>query len=354
MFRLNQKQRRLISNNVKNIRDLAVLTGFSVSTVSRVINGKSEQFRISAKTSEIILKAAADHNYYPNRIARGLRLEKTETIGLIVPDIANQFFSSVAKTIELESRKNGYSIFLCDSLDDISTESELLNLLAGRKVDGIILAPVGTHSDHVTEFAKNGIPVVIIDRYLPDTSIPYITTDNYFGACKATEHIISMGHRIIACIQGKTGISANTDRISGYKDTLRQNNIPVDNSLIVGDDFGEENGYLQTKMLLSKANPPTAIFALSNLISLGAMRAIAEKGLSISDDISLVSFDDQPYSGLLASPMTTVEQEKDKIAGRAVNLLLEMISGKKDIKEIERTMIRPRLIVRNSVKNLYN
>lgn len=328
------------------------MTGFSVSTVSRVLNGKSEQFRISTKTAEIILQAATDHNYYPNRIARGLRLERTETIGLIIPDIANQFFSSIAKTIEIESRKNGYSIFLCDSLDDISTERELLNLLAGRKVDGIILAPVGTESGHINKFAKNGIPVVIIDRYLPETSIPYITTDSYFGACKATEHIISMGHRSIACIQGRPGISANTDRISGYKDTLKKNNISVDNSLIVGYDFGEENGYIQTKILLSKVTPPTAIFALSNLISLGAMRAIAEARLKIPDDISLVSFDDQPYSALLASPMTTVEQEKDEIAVKAVKILLERIINAKNNREITKIMIKPKLIIRKSVREM--
>ncbi len=317
-----------------------------------MLNGKSEQFRISRQTTEIILKAAAEYNYFPNRIARGLRLEKTETIGLIVPDIANQFFSSMAKTIEIESRKNGYSIFLCDSLDNISTERELLNLLAGRKVDGIILAPVGTGSDHINEFSKNGIPVVIIDRYLPDTGIPYITTDNYYGACQAMEHILAMGHRVIACIQGLNGISANADRVRGYKDTLINKNIEVDNSLIVGDDFGEETGYVQAKLLMERKNPPTAIFALSNLISLGAMRAIAESGLKIPDDISLVSFDDQPYSALLASPMTTVEQEKDEIAGRAVSILLERITGARDEREIEKIMIKPKLIIRKSVRKM--
>lgn len=114
------------------------MTGFSVSTVSRVLNGKDERYRISLRLFEKILKAAADYNYYPNKITRGLRLERTKTLGLIIPDIANQFFSSMAKIIETESRKNGYSIFLCDSLDDISNERELLYILARRKMDGII------------------------------------------------------------------------------------------------------------------------------------------------------------------------------------------------------------------------
>lgn len=328
------------------------MIGFSVSTVSRVLNGKSELYRISPQTTAKILNAADEYNYYPNRIARGLRLERTETIGLIVPDIANQFFSYIAKTIEIESRKYGYSIILGDSLDDSSTERELLNLLAGRRVDGIILAPVGLSSDHVTDIIRKGIPVVIIDRYLPGSGIPYITSDNYYGGFQAIEYLISMGHRTIACIQGLNGISVNTDRVQGYKDALLKYGIAVDESLIVGNDFGEENGYIRTRILLSRKKRPTAIFALSNLISLGAMRAIAETGLAIPDDISLVSFDDQTYSALLACPMTTVEQSKDEMARMAVNILLEIINDGNKNEELRNIMIRPRLIVRSSVKKI--
>lgn len=346
------KKTRLIRRTVKNIRELAGLTGFSVSTVSRVLNGKGELYRISEQTSDLILNAAAEYNYYPNRIARGLRLERTETIGLIVPDIANPYFSAIAKTIEVESRKRGYSIFLCDSLDDVSTEGELLNLLASRRVDGIILAPVGIDNGHVTDFRRKGIPMIIIDRYLPDSGIPYVTSDNYSGACLAMEHIISMGHRIIACIQGLNGISVNHDRVRGYEDALAKNGIPVERSLIVGDDFGEENGYIQARLLLGRKNRPTAIFALSNLISLGVMKATTELGLNIPDDISLVSFDDQPYSALLASPMTNVEQRKNEIAGVAVNMLLDIVTGRNREGKMKSIMIRPRLIIRNSVKKL--
>jgi len=328
------------------------VTGFSASTVSRVLNDKGEQYRISTRTTKKILKAAADYNYYPNRIARGLRLERTETIGFVVPDIANPYFSSIAKTIEVESRKRGYSIFLCDSLDDISTEKELLNLLAGRRVDGIILAPVGIDSGHVTDFRRRGIPIIIIDRYLPDSGIPYVTSDNYSGARQAVEYIISMGHRDIACIQGLNGISLNSDRVRGYMDSLVKIGIKAEKSLIVGDDFGEECGYIQARLLLGRKTRPTAIFALSNLISLGVMRATAEMGLKIPDDISLVSFDEQPYSALLASPMTTVEQSINEIARIAVNMLFDTIAGGNKEGRIKNIMLRPSLIIRSSVKNL--
>ena len=338
-----------MENKIKNIKDLAALLNISATTVSRVLNGKAGTYRISPATSQKVLDAAEKFNYHPNWIARGLRLERTETLGLIVPDIANPFFASIAKSIEFESRRKGYSIILCDSLDSSLTEKVLLQLLAGRKVDGIILAPVGLKTDHITAFLNKGIPVVIIDRYLPDVPVSYITTDNYAGAKEAVEHMISRGHRNIACIQGITGISVNTDRVKGYKDALRKHGIRINNSLVSGTDFGEKNGYHQTMKLLKRKNVPSAILALSNLISLGVMRAVSEKGLKIPEDISLVSFDDQPYSEFLACPMTMVDQLKEEIGRSAVNILLEAIRDLNKDKR-EQIILKPRLIIRDSVK----
>jgi LacI family transcriptional regulator len=337
--------------NVKNIRELAAILNLSVTTVSRVLNGKADVYRISPVTSKRVMDAARELNYFPNKIARGLKLERTDTLGLIIPDVANPFFASIAKSIELEARKNGFSLILCDSLDDIDTEMELLQLLAGRKVDGIIIAPVGLGKSHIVDIQQAGIPIVVVDRYFPGTSIPYITSDNYKGAFKAVEYIISNGHKRIACIQGIRGISANTERVKGYEDAHLRYNIPVDQSLVVGDDFGEENGYIQTRLLLNRKNRPTAIFALSNLISLGVIRAITETGLKIPDDVSLVSFDEQPYSAFLASPMTTIEQRREEIGRMSVSVLLEIIKNNGARHDVN-IMLEPRLIIRNSVKRI--
>jgi LacI family transcriptional regulator len=337
--------------SVKNIRELAAILNLSVTTVSRVLNGKADVYRISPVTSKRVMDVAREMNYFPNKIARGLKLERTDTLGLIIPDVANPFFASIAKTIELEARKNGYSLILCDSLDDIDTETELLQLLAGRKVDGIIIAPVGLGKSHIVNIQQAGIPLVVVDRYFPGSNIPYITSDNYKGAFKAVEHIILNGHKRIACIQGIRGISANTERVKGYEDAHLKYNIPFDHGLIVGDDFGEENGYIQTRILLNRKNKPTAIFALSNLISLGIIRALSETGLSIPDDISLVSFDEQPYSAFLASPMTTIEQRREEIGRMSVSVLLEIINNNGAQHDVN-IMLEPRLIIRNSVKKL--
>lgn len=341
-----------MGDNVTNIKDLAERVGLSVTTVSRVLNGKSDEYRISSETRTKVIDAAREFHYSPNRIARGLKLEKTETIGLIIPDISNPFFSSIAKIIELESRRFGYSLILCDSQDDITTENELINLMAERKVDGIILAPVGVNGSHIQGLLQRNIPIVVIDRYFPGTRIPYITTDNYKGAFMATEHFILNGHRRIACIQGLKGITSSTERVNGYKDALKKHKIPVNKNLVCGNDFGEENGYLQTLLLLNRKEPPTAIFALGNLISLGVLRAIYEKGLTIPEDISVITFDEQPYSAYLRSPMTTIEQPREKIAKMAVNLLFEAIQSGNGVDDQIAINLEPRIIYRDSVRNL--
>jgi len=340
-----------MGENVNSIIDLAARLSLSVTTVSRVLNGKSEAYRISTATREKVLAAASAYNYHPNRIARGLRLDKTETIGLIIPDISNPFFASIAKIIEVEARSKGYSIILCDSLDDVNTEEELLNLLSGRKVDGIIIAPAGNRSSHIEEIQLKGIAVVVIDRYFPETKLPFVITDNYMGALLAMEHLIEMGHYRIACIQGINGISANNDRVMGYRDALLKNGISKHDALILGYDFGEENGYIQTQKLLALPDRPTAIFALSNLISLGTLRALKEAGLTVPDDISIVSFDEQPYSAFLACPMTTVEQPREEIGKLAFDSLLNIIDKVLSTKAIN-LKLQPRLIYRESVKKI--
>ncbi len=342
---------QLMNRKVNNIKELAQQLQLSPTTVSRVLNGKSEKFRISESTTKKVVEAARKFHYYPNRIARGLKLERTETIGLIIPDIANPYFGSIAKTIGVEAHQRGYSIILCDSLDDVDTETELLYLLAGRKVDGIIIAPTGKSNEHVVELQQQGIPVVVIDRYLQKTSLPYVTTDNYVGALIAVKHLVDMNHKLIACIQGIRGISTNTDRVKGYRDALLIDGIRINEKLIVGDDFGEMNGYLQTKKLLSMANRPTAVFALSNLISLGVLRALKEEGLKVPVDMSVVSFDEQPYSAFLACPMTTVEQPREEIGKLALDILLKsIVEGNPE--SSAGIKLLPRLIKRESVKKL--
>ncbi len=335
--------------NVRNIKELAKWLNLSATTVSRVLNGKGEDFRISKSTQKRIFDAAREHNYSPNMIARGLKLEKTQTIGLIIPDIANPYFASIAKTIEVELRKRNYSLILCDSMDDCKLEKELLTLLINRKVDGILLTPVGFESNYIEEYQNRGMTIVLVDRCFHDKQIPYITTDNYEGGKMAAEYLISMGHQRIACIQGIRGISANNDRMKGFAEFLKNHNITLSEQLMPGNNFGADNGYESTKMLMSLNNPPTAIFTLGNYISLGAMRALKEIGLKVPQNVSLISFDEQVYSAFLATPMTTIEQQLDEISRIAVQVLYDSISDKTKSQNVSIT-VKPKLIIRESVQ----
>lgn len=336
---------------VRNIQELANYLGLSVTTVSRVLNGKSEQYRISKKTSEKVIRAAQELNYMPNNLARGLKLAKTNTLGVVIPDIGNPFFADIAKIIEQEALKNNYFIILCDSEENQKTEVELIQLLLSRKVDGLIIAPVGIESEHIARLYHSKFPVVIIDRYFPDLPIPYITSDNYQGAYEAVQYLIQTNHKRIACIQGLPSSQPGRERVQGYIEALKNNRMSVEQELIVGDSFSEENGYVSAQLLFSLKNPPDAIFACSNLIALGVLRAAREKGYKIPDMFSLIAFDEQPFSAYLVPSMTTVEQQKKEMGRLAVKFLIQFIQNQGFDSKVA-IKLKTRLHIRESVNRL--
>lgn len=333
------------------LEDIANKVGVSTTTVSRVLTGQSNRYRISDRTRELVSNTASELGYLPNQLARGLRTKRTNTIGLIIPDISNPFFSTIARNIEILARKVGISIILSDSQEDTQLEIESLRILQARNVDGLIICPVGEESAHLLNIVRNGLPVVIVDRYFPDINCPHVVSDNYQGALDAVSHFFEMEHKRVAFIQGRVNTSVNNDRVRGYRDAHKLHNIPVDESLIVGDSFGKRNGYSSAKILLKKNPPPTAIFLASNLISLGAMSAIHEENLKIPDDISIIAFDDQPYSDYLATPMTTVNQQTAEAGEISFKLLLSQIEDEQ-YKSVERIVLPTTLIFRKSVKRL--
>ena len=224
-------------------------------------------------------------------------------------------------------------------------------MLQGRNIEGLIVAPVGQICEHLEIVYKSGLPIVTIDRYFPQKEFPFVTSDNYKGAYDAVLYLIENGHRKIACIRGLENTTPNNDRIRGYKDALSENNIPVVGSLIVGNSFGEQNGYTEAKILLKLEKRPTAIFAFSNLISLGALKAIAEENLSVPEDISIVAFDDQPYFDHLATPMSTVAQQHNEIGQIATKIIFNQIKSKTS-SVAEGVLIPTKLIKRASVKRI--
>jgi LacI family transcriptional regulator len=330
---------------------MATQLGLSVTTVSRALDGQARRYRISRETEQKVRNLARSLGFAPNQLARGLRLKKTSTIGLVIPDVSNPFFAGIVRQIALGAREYRYSVIVCDSQESEDLEIESLELLCARGVEGIVLCPVGRSAEHLARFENGPLPIVLADRYFPGLRLPYVASDNFTGAKEATTHLIENGHRRIVCLQGLHGTSPNEDRLRGYKEALSARQIPVDEALIVGDNFGEQNGYITTKLLLTAINDFTAIFALSNLISLGVIRALAEEGLRIPDDISLVSFDDQPYSAHLAAPMTAVAQRYVEMGQIAVKLLFDRIQSPDRVGQ-GGILLPTNLVVRGSVRKL--
>lgn len=307
------------------LKAIAKQLGVSVTTVSRSLNGKAREYGISVKTEDAVRKAAKRLNFSPDPLARGLRLNRTLSIGLIIPDISNPYFAVIAKNVEMAARAGGYSVILCDSEENTDLEAESLALLRDRKVDGLVIAPVGQSAEHFDAIRDGNPPAVVIDRRFPHLRLPYVTSDNYRGAMDATNYFLERGHRTIACVQGLAKTSPNRERVRGYQTALTEHGIPVDDSLVVGSSFSEENGYICAKLLIKNTKGVTAMLALSNLIALGILRALSEEALRVPDDMSIICFDDQPYCAHLNPPMTAVEQDKEQIGRIAVRLLLDHI-----------------------------
>ena len=343
----------MAQNSKITLKDIAQKTNFSVTTVSRVLSGRASKFRISKKTEEIIFAAAKEENFTPNQIAMSLRTSKTYTIGLIIPDITNPFFANIAQQIEQEARNDNYAIILSNSSESTTNEIKSVQTLQNRDVDGFIISPVGKESEHIKSLYENNKPVVLIDRYFPGLTIPYVATDNYKGAFEAVSYLIKTGHKKIACIQGFEASLTSQERTRGYKDALKSGNIPVKNYFLQGEGFDIENGYLSTKLLLNQSNIPTAIFAQGNLIALGAISAMKEEGYKIPDDISLISFDDQPYAAYLSTPLTTIKQRSSEIGKIAIRMLLEQIEHGQP-KESKSILLPPSMVFRDSVKIIRN
>ncbi len=322
-------------------------TGFSVATVSRVLSGQAVKYRISAKTVQLISEEAKKSNYVPSLLAKGLRTSKTHTIGLLIPSIENPYFANIASIIIFEAKKFGYTIVLVDTIESEENEREGIASLLSRKVDGIVVVPCGQDPAYLEEIDRQDIPVVLIDRYFDTTSLSYVCTNNYKGARMAVNHLIDSGHDNILCIRGVPQSMPTKERVRGYLDALLTHGL-ADKARIVGDDFSIQNGYVETKLALSHRQHPSAIFAMSNTILLGAVKAIRESGLKIPTDVSIVSFDNNIYLDYLDPAITRVNQPINEVGMLAVKLLIQRIE-KSDKVSAAQIQLPPQLIVCNSV-----
>lgn len=337
-----------MANQKVSIVDIAKKAGVSITTVSRVLNGKAEEFRISEKSQQKIRETARKLNYIPNQFAANLKSGKSNTIALIIPSLSNPFFAGIASEINAEVRNRGYITIIGDSDESTEIENEELLQMQSRNIEGLVIAPCSQNWDRIKQLHDQGLPIVCIDRYFEDLDIPYVSTDNYEGAVMATKHLLEHGHTNIACIQGVQDSIPNRLRIQGFQDAMKS--AGIDDFIISGDEFSIQNGYKEAKLLLHQKNVPTAIFTLSNTIAMGCLKALKEEDVRIPDDISLITFDDHPYLDYLETPLTCVTQPTREICRIVIKYLFFMLTNK-EIKS-KQVLLKPELKYRKSVKRI--
>ena len=329
------------------IREVAESAGVSYATVSHVINNTR---LVSPETRERVLAAMDALNYRPNALARSLRQGKTNTLGLVLPDSANPFFAEISRSIEDEAFKKGYSVFLCNTELDTQRELFYVDVLSKKQVDGIVFVAAGDQADSLEFLVGRNMPVVMIDREVPSVEVDAVLTDNQLGGYLATRHLLELGHQRIACISGPSSITPSAERMIGYRKALEEAGLPYDEKLILRGDYHAQSGMEITHSIL-KMNPrPTAIFALNDLMALGALRAAAEDGCTVPEDLAVVGYDDLEIARFTNPPLTTIAQPKKEIGVKAIELLVDRISRKD--RSPTRLVLPPELIVRRSTQSI--
>jgi LacI family transcriptional regulator len=328
---------------VVTIRDVATRAGVSSTTVSHVINDTRP---VSADLRSRVEAAMAELGFQPNALARSLRRKRTHTLGLIVPDSANPFFAEVGRGIEDTSFANGFSVILCNSDGDPARELLYMDLLVQKQVDGVLFVPTGDQARLAATLRTRNIPVVVIDRDVPDAPIDRVHIDNVAGGYLATRHLLDLGHRRIGYIGGPPHLSPVPHRNAGYRQALQEAGLTVDEGLVIDGNFRDVGGYEGAQALLALADPPTAIFAGNDLMAIGALAASREAGVAVPDELSIVGFDDIHLAGYINPPLTTIAQPKYELGVIAAELLFARLA-QSDLPP-QRRLLQAQLVVRQS------
>jgi LacI family transcriptional regulator len=305
------------------IRDVARLAGVSSMTVSRVINDSGS---VSRETRGRVEEAIADLGYVPSRLARGLSGRRTGTLAVIVPDVANPFFTLIVRGVEDVARRAGYRVILCDTRADLTVEREVIEEMIAHRVEGIVIAPVSARSrDDLRRLARFGIPFVLVDRTVPGVDADAVLGESSEGAQRLVEHLVSLGHRRIGMIVESDEVSTARDRRAGYEAALDAAGIARDPALVVQATVDSDGGLDGMRRLLELAERPSAVFAVNNLVAVGAIEAVRAAGLEVPDDVALVCFEDIEFASRLYPFLTVMEQPAETFGTLSTQLLLERI-----------------------------
>lgn len=326
------------------IQDVAKRAGVAPITVSRVINNSGY---ISEETRERVEEAIAELGYVPNRLARGLRLKQTNILALILTDITNPFFTTVARGVEDAANEAGFTVTFCNTDESEAKEQKYLEVLLQQQVDGILLVPAGSSPDSVQYAQKYSTPVVILDRRIPGVNTDSVRCDSEGGAYQLVRLLQVLGHRRIAMLGGPEGVSTADDRLAGYRRAMAEIGQEEDDNLVQSGSFTMSSGYEMVKEAVAKAPRPTAIFAANNFLTVGALRGLQDCGLRVPEDVALVGFDDMPPALTTFPFLTVAAQPAYDIAQIATKLLLARLAGEAP-ETYQEIILQTELIIRQS------
>ena len=330
------------------LKEIARIARVNTSTVSRAINDSP---LLPRETKDMILAIAEKLNYFPNSLARGLVSRKSETLGIILPKIfflQGPFFSQVLSGIEHVSVKHGYSILIASATSKTADRHFPFNLTRARRIDGMLIINENRRIRNLDALKQEGVPFVLVNRFLADPDAPCVAADDAGGGKVATEHLLALGHRRIGVVTGSPRVAATLDRLDGYRQALDAHDVPYDSDLVEAGLFQEgiETGSRCAERLLSLPNPPSAIFAFSDELAMGVIQAARARGLRLPEDLAVIGYDNVTFSAHLNPPLTTVAQNPYAIGSTACRMLVDMLEGRKP--EQMNVLIPVRLVVRDS------
>ncbi|MFF0970607.1 LacI family DNA-binding transcriptional regulator [Streptomyces sp. NPDC003703] len=312
--------------------DVARNAGVSVATVSHVLNGTRP---VLPHTRQAVLDAVEQLGYTPNGLARSLVTARTRSIGLAVSAISNPYFTEILQGVEAHALEHGYGLLIADPHDDPAHERKVVQLLHERRVDGMIVAPSARPDALVAYLARHAVPTVFLDRLIdaaPDTGasgapgFDQVCADSAEPTALLVTHLAGLGHRRIGLVAGLPGLSTTRERITGYRHGLAAAGLPHDERLVVHGDSAADGGHRATDALLSLATPPTALVTANNAMTIGALRALRERGLSVPGDLALCCFDDFDWADLFSPNLTAIAQPGRELGARAVQVLLDRLA----------------------------
>lgn len=324
------------------IRDVASLARVSVATVSRVLNDRPD---VAQPIRDRVMAAAAELGYRPNSVARSLRTRVTRVLGLLIADITNPFFTSVARGMEDAAQRAGYSVMLANTDEDLAKEQQYLSVAVDERLAGVILAPASSTATDVTVLEQAGIPLVTIDRRLQGAAVDSVTINNFRAASDATAHLLEQGCERIAFIGGPVSVTTGSRRLAGYRAALRKAGRVPDEDLIVRADFRVEGGRRAMSELLDRTGFDGVLVG-NGFMTIGALQALADRGRVVPADVAVVGFDEEPWTGAFRPSLSVVTQPTYEIGRRAAELLLERIADR--ALQPRRLLLQAPLVVRES------